>query len=338
MRSRRRSEIRVRAGRCDGGGVSDLDEHVALRLAAFRRHRPFVESPAAEAAIREYLTPHHATGSSDGSVRTWRQQGRVVAVAAWRFVADTWFGAPSWNLAIDHRVDAPADAVEAWLVDVLSPVLPTLAAELDVLVHASYRPTFAALRRLGLGIDSVQLVGEVDRAFERLGDAPLPDGLRITAMSRDDLPTVFALLERTFADEPEHGWFCALPTFVAKQRRELEEAVQSADALQWVVRDAHGTAVGHLGASLDPTNPFWGPATSLGLCLDPSIRGRGVLRPLYRAFLAGLRERGIRAFRGGTSRPAVMHLGHVMDRTLQGANFRRNAPFPPEHFASWLAG
>jgi hypothetical protein len=59
-------------------------------------------------------------------------------------------------------------------VDVLSPALPTLDAELDVLVHASYRPAFAALRRLGLGIDSVQLVGDVDRAFERLGDAPLP--------------------------------------------------------------------------------------------------------------------------------------------------------------------
>ncbi|MCA9614099.1 MAG: hypothetical protein H6721_18120 [Sandaracinus sp.] len=311
--------------------MSDLDEHVALRLAAFRRHRPYVESPAAEAAIRTYLTPHHTTGS----VRVHRRAGRVSAVAAWRFVPDSWFGAPSWNVAIDHDVDVPADEVEAWLLDTLGPVLPTLDAELDVLVPASYPPVLAALRRLGLGIDSVQLVGEVDRALALLDDAPLPSGLRIAPMREDDLPQVFAMLERTFVEEPEHGWFCALPKFIASQREELETAARDPEALQLVVREGE-TVVGHVGASIDVANPFWGPATSLGLCFAPPIRGRGVLRPFYRAFLEGLRARGVRVFRGGTSRPAVMHLGRVMDRTLQGVNLRRGAPFPPSHFAATL--
>ncbi|MCB9615178.1 MAG: hypothetical protein H6722_22300 [Sandaracinus sp.] len=308
--------------------MSDLDEHVALRLAAFRRHRPYLESPAAEAAVREHLTPHHTTGS----VHVHRRGDRVSAIAAWRFVPDSWFGAPSWNVAIDHDVEAPAEEIEAWLLDTLGPVMPTLEAELDVLVHASYPPVLAALRRLGLGIDSVQLVGEVDRALARLEDAPLPSGLRITPMREDDLPEVFAMLERTFVEEPEHGWFCALPKFIAKQREQLKAAARDPKALQLVVREGE-RVVGHVGASIDLANPFWGPSTSLGLCFAPSIRGRGVLRPLYRAFLEGLRARGVRVFRGGTSRPAVMHLGRVMDRTLQGLNLRRGAPFPPSHFA-----
>ncbi|MCU0673720.1 MAG: hypothetical protein MUE69_13090 [Myxococcota bacterium] len=310
----------------------DLDEHVALRLEAFRRHRPFRDTPAAAAAIREYLTPHHTSGS----MRALRREAGVVAIAAWHFVPDTWFGAPSWNLAIDHRADAPADEIEAWLVDELGPALPTMDAELDVLVHASYRPVFAALQRLGLGIDSVQLVGEVDRAIAGLGDAPLPSGLRIESMTREDLPSVFAMLEDTFAEEPEHGWFCALPKFVAKQRVELENAVEDTNAHQLVVRDDRDRVVGHVGASLDLGNRLWGPCSSLGLCFARSIRGRGVLRPLYRAFLEGLRTRGVGVFRGGTSRPAVMHLGRVMDRTFQGASFRRNAPFSAEHFARVL--
>lgn len=55
----------------------DLDERVAL-VAAFRHHRPLGDTPAAEAAVGEDLTPHHASGS----VRAWR--GRVVAMAACR--------------------------------------------------------------------------------------------------------------------------------------------------------------------------------------------------------------------------------------------------------------
>lgn len=188
--------------------MSALDEHVALRLAAFRRHRAFVESPAASDRVRGDLAAHHATGE----VRTLREGGRVDAVVAWRFEPDTWFGAPSWNVAIDHALDAKSDEIEAWLVEVLGPVLPTLEAELDVLVDASYGPAFAAMRRLGLRIDSVQLIGEVERALARLGEpAPLPEGVRVDVMRRDDLPSVCALLERTFADEPEYGWFCALP-------------------------------------------------------------------------------------------------------------------------------
>ena len=310
--------------------MSLLEEHVALRLAAFRALRPFVDGPAAADAVRTYLSAHH----TNGEVRTWTIDGELAAIAAWHFVPDTWFGAPSWNVAVDHRADVPADRVESWLFDVLEPELPRFDAEIDLLLPASYRPAFSALRRLGLGIDSVQLLGEVDLALASLEDARLPTSLAIEPLDEESLPVVIALLERTFADEPEHGWFCALPAFLERQRDELNEALDDPDALQLVVKSGR-RVVGHVGATSKRDNPFWGPSASLGICLDRSIRRRGVLRPLYRAFLEGLRARGLRVFRGGTSRPEVMHLGHVMQRTLQGLNLRRNAPFPDTHFAAW---
>lgn len=318
------------ARECHARGMSLLEEHVALRLAAFRGLSPFVDGPAAEEAVRTYLSAHHA----NGEVRAWSFDGKLAAIVAWNFVPDTWFGAPSWNVAVDHRTDVPADRVESWLLDALGPALPGLDAEIDLLLPASYRPAFSALRRLGLGIDSVQLVGEVEVALASLGDSRLSTSLAIEPLDAESLPAVLGLLERTFADEPEHGWFCALPAFLARQRDELEKSLDDANALQLVVKSGQHV-VGHVGATIKLDNPFWGPSASLGICLDSSIRRRGVLRPLYRAFLEGLRARGLRVFRGGTSRPEVMHLGHVMRRTLQGLNLRRNVPFPDAHFATW---
>ena len=69
--------------------MSLLEEHVALRLTAFRALRPFVDGPAAAEAVRTYLSAHH----TNGEVRAWTIDGELAAIAAWHFVPDTWFGA-----------------------------------------------------------------------------------------------------------------------------------------------------------------------------------------------------------------------------------------------------
>lgn len=307
-----------------------LDAHIALRLDAFRRHAAFVGDPRAVDRVRAYLGPQHERGR----VRAWIRDGRLEAIVAWRFDDDAWFGGTAWNVAIDHRLDVDSTLVDAWLARVLDEVLAEATGELDLLVDAHYAAAHRVLRPR-LGIDSVQLVGGVETACERLRRAPMPRGIRLEAMTHDDVEPVLALYARTFADEPEFCWFGAFPSRTASQRASLLEALDQ-DGIERVLRTEEGHLIGHAGASVQLDNAFWGPSAGMSLCFAPEARGRGVLRAVYSDLLDAMRVRGVRTFKGGTSQPAVMHLGREMGRALHAVNYRREAPFEAVYFGSWF--
>lgn len=305
-----------------------LDEHTALRLAAYARMPEFRGHDTAPAKIREYLAPIH----EHGRARVLGGADRPDAVIAWRLDEDSWFGPPVVTVAIDQRAGAD---VEGWLTDELAALIPTLEADLDLLVDASYPETYRALRAAGVGVDSVQLLGDVERAHARLRRAPMPAGVRLEPVTVDDVEPVIALYAETFAKLPEYCWFGAHPKFLARQREKLEASAKAGDPLELVLRTEDGVR-GHATASVAHDNAFWGPTGGMGLCFAPELRGRGVLRPVYAALLDGMRAAGAVVFKGGTSQPAVMHLGREMGRTLQGVNMKRRVRFDEAHFAPFL--
>ncbi|MCB9597836.1 MAG: hypothetical protein H6719_34280 [Sandaracinaceae bacterium] len=305
-----------------------LSAQLGLRLDAFRRHPGFVDGAAARDHIESYLATIHERGE----VHVLERSGRVEAVIAWRYDDDSWFGPAVHTLTLDHRIGAD---VEPWLRDTLAEVLPRLDAPLDIMIDAAYAPAYRALTGLGLRVDSVQLVGDVEVAFRRLDPGVVPAGVRIDRMVADDLEPIMALYEQTFAAEPEYCWFGGHPRFLERQRERLEAALAKEAHLELVVR-ADGGVRAHASATVNPDNPVWGPTSGMSLCFAPEMRGRGLLRPVYRRLLEGMREQGAVIFKGGTSQPAVMKLGREMKRTLQGVNLRRGAPFDEAHFAPYL--
>jgi L-amino acid N-acyltransferase YncA len=307
------------------------EAHVALRLAAFGRHAGFVGGARAPDRVRAYLGPHHERGRA----RAWTRDGRLEAIVTWRFDDAAWFGGAGRNVAIDHRLDGESRHLDAWLEPVLDEVLAEATGELDLLVDARYDAAHRVLRSR-LGVDSVQLVGDVATARARLRRAPVPAGIRLEPMTSEDIEPVMALYARTFADEPQFCWFGAFPARLASQRASLVEAL-AADGIERVLRDDGGRVIGHAGASVDPDNPFWGSSAGMTLCFAPEARGRGVLRAVYGDLLDAMAARGVRVFKGGTSQPAVLHLGRELGRVMHGVNYRREAPFDAAYFGDWLA-
>ncbi|MBX3270559.1 MAG: hypothetical protein KF729_09875 [Sandaracinaceae bacterium] len=303
--------------------------HVELRRAAIARHG-FFEGPRApaEEKLGDYLAPIHA----EGEVRALQRGGAIDAIVAWRFDEASWFGTPVWTIAIDRREGAD---VARWLDATLAAVIPALEGELDLSVDAGCPEAYRALRRLGLGVDSVQLVGDVEAARARLGGGALPDGVTLAPMEEADVEPVLALYEETFRAAPEHCWFGAYPGYLEKQRAQLVAGLGDGTRTQTTLRTDRGVR-GHASATVALDNPLWGPIAGMSLCFAPELRGRGVLRPVYRHLLDAMHAAGARTFKGGTSQPPVLRLASEMGRELTAVNLRRDTPFGEAHFAPYL--
>lgn len=303
--------------------MSTLDAHLELRMATSSRHPRFLPSGAGRERLRNHLNKIH----EEGEVHSLVVGGALRAIFAWRTDPDSWFGSPASVIAIDH---APGVDVAPWLAPLLDDALPRMEDELDLFVDHAYRGLARALLARGLGLDSVQLLGDPVRARALLGAQRLPPELELRPLMPADAGAVVALHRETFRAQPEYCWFGGNERYLERMRHDLG----APDPGQWVLQ-RDGACVGHLGAVLDPDNPFFGPLAGMTLLLAPALRGRGLLRALYAHLLDQMIARGAHTFRGGTSQAPVMRLAVQMERPLQGWLLRRRAHFPLTHFGAF---
>jgi len=205
-----------------------------------------------------------------------------------RYLEDAYLAAPWLDALLQARLGVDADMV---------------------MVADGQRMLRRALVKRGWSVCGVTLLGEVGEGLRRLQGSPDPRslGVEVRPLSGDaERDAVFALHERVLGGEPEllpRGY--SLDEHLADMRAERS----TRDAIELVVTGAGGV-VGHVGAALSPHNPVAGVV----VILDRSHRGRGLLRPLYRALFEALNHRGISYFSGYTEHPAVIHVGRALGR------------------------
>lgn len=305
-----------------------LDAHVALRLAATSAHPCFPADPGAAAA---HLTGKLRELHTSGTVRAFRTRAGVQGVLAWCHDPSPWYGVPVSTVAID--IDPSAPGVDDWLAEALDAELPSMEADLDLLVDACYPSVGRALLRRGVGIEAVILVGRAHEALERLsaGDVrSLPAGVALGPIAPEHVEALVELERETFAAAPEYCWFGAAPRYLDGYRKELMTAATEGDPLVRVLLvggEPRGIASGRLRG-----DPLWGRISALGLTFAPELRGRGLARAVYVDLLRHAVAAGAVAMKGGTSQPGVMRLGVEAGRTLQAVVMRRGATFSAGHF------
>ena len=310
-----------------------LDAHTALRLATLSRHASFRGGPGAHAFLRERIAPLHR----EGSVRAAEHEGRLAGVLAWRHDPDhPQFGVPVSSVAIAY--DAGWPGAERWLGEVLDRELPRMEADLDCMVDIHQPEAYRALAARGVGIDSIMLLGDPRAALARLlrdrEVPPLPAPLAIVPLERAHVDEAVALFRAAFTAEPQYCWFGGNEQHLSRQREELEKELAGGTRGHRVMVDG-SRVVGALGASVREDGLF-GRTAGMSLVLAPELRGRGLLRPIYRHLLEHMIAEGAVTFRGGTSQPPVMRLGRVLGRPCVGAHMRRRNHFPASHFAQYL--
>jgi hypothetical protein len=230
--------------------------------------------------------------------------------------------------ALDWAADAVARAGRG-----ASP--PTFCA-----LMTRHLPLLPALEAIGLGLDSIALVGQSAPSLAALGAASLPpremDGLTIEPLRTEaQVDAVVAIRRAVFSRHPEYCWFGARPRHLSALRARMLDTLDR-DHLWWVMLDSDGAVQGIFGSDLAPKNPFWGPRGGLEIIFAPEVRGRGFATAAYRRTLEGLVALGFPIYKGTTGNPVVLALGHRMGRSMVEINLRAGATFPRAHFAPYL--
>ncbi|MCA9546168.1 MAG: hypothetical protein KC613_17305 [Myxococcales bacterium] len=263
------------------------------------------------------------------------------AFALQGLVREGWHGR-SYVSALGDADPDDAEAV-AWLGRALAELALHRSGEYLLDLDVAYRAALPALASVGVGVDSVVLVGEPREALERLvaHRDPPPDlrhlGLQLGRLRRPHLGAAVALRRRVFAAEPQWAWFGAWPEHLARIEAAWAEACEDRASLLYAIH-AGDQLVGVCHASIQEDTPWWGRKAGMDLVFDPSIQGRGVIWTVYRVLLERLTRRGVAAFVGGTAQPAVMRLAALMGRWPRSLNLRSQPSLPLAHFQSHLPG
>lgn len=321
-----------------------LDELTALRLATLQRHAAFrVESAQAQAqvqaALRTALT-HLEDGRGELLVRRDAASGHLIAAVGLYEVARGWHGHRAQLGVVEHVPGDPAAI--AFVCEALRELCPQFDPQhLELSISAAYPEVRRCLLELGVGIDSVDLLGEPRRALARLVARYDPPrslehlGLRIERLRDPALAAETVALQLDFfRRHPEYCWFYAYPGFAERQAESLAEQLDS--NLHYVIRTTRGELGGSFCASLEPDNALWGYTAGMDLMLCEALHGQGIAKTIYRILLEGLVERGVEVFKGGTAQPAVLGLARLMKRPLLNILMRLGTRFAPSHFAAVL--
>jgi hypothetical protein len=307
-------------------------EFTAQRRATLARVPSFRDGPDAAAHLARLYRRGLATGS------LVHAYGPGWQLAYFRD-PEVWYGGRATIGFVDRDPDAPA------ALTAVASALGAHAPALDDTTLLELAGDDPALREAvtdmtGLGVDSVLQVGPADVALNAVRDAAWPDapvcaGLAIREARKGDVDAIVALAREAFTAEPAYCWFGAYPHHLAKVREGLEGTLRRGDGVHLVVVGTEQRVLGHVGADIDE-HPFWGRSAGFEIVLTPALRGRGLLKVLYREALARLvHVHGVATLRGGTAQPGVLALGLRMGRAWGALHMRRNVAFPFAHFAAF---
>lgn len=315
-----------------------IDGITDLRHASFARHPEYRADDAAWSEMRRFVTEACRTAGTEGRDVLTGPGGVRAALVLW-YEPESWYGAPVQRCLVDYELD-DAEARE-WLLDALSARAPELGGDFDLALDAHYAPALDRLLGMGFHVDSVTLLGDPARSLAHLVGRYDPPrrlthlGLQIEPMrTQAQADAVLELKRTTFAREPQFCWFGANEAYLDAERRALEQPAEPG-TVRWVVTDG-ARVLGFVGSDLQPDNALWGRCAGVDLVLAPEIRRRGIVKTAYRRLLEHWLAHEVDVFKGGTSQPAVLGLGALMDRTHLATYVRARGYFPPEHFAPFV--
>lgn len=319
-----------------------IEAWVGLNHAALSTVPQYRGGPAARRHSLDFVTSAVCRARLDGQLWTRVVDGRLTAAVAAYPDPGSWYGVPVHAVAV--TVDDAAPGAAGWLVERLRALTVTPGlAPLDLHLYSAWRGAIDAVLAagLGIGVDSVVLVGATAPALAALV-AKYDPPRDLSAFGLDagpprdvaEIDAVVALERRVFERWPAYCWFGASPLALARTRGALLDTLRGAGEMAVIRRGDDPLGYVHFGVELDA--PFWGAQAGVGLLLDPSLWGRGLVKTIYRAGLERLVEQGVGVFKGGTSQPPVLGLGRLMRRVALGVHLRAGVPFDRAHFQGFV--
>lgn len=317
-----------------------------LRFQAHTSHSEHRTDRGAFEVTRDFLARGYQalnTGAH-GDLKTYTRHGQTRGyLMHWR-QEESWYGTATHTCALDFDWADPEAAL--WATQAL--LSADLTPEAELMLSSRYPSTLGVALGAGFKLDSVVILGSPKHALRRLMSAYAPPvhlgamNLEIRGLSnRTEIELALALKRIYFTSHPEYCWFGANERYLERCRAELSQALHYSrrgnhgPVKAWVLY-REGTFMGLFLHSIDLKHPLWTSCAGLDIILHPKIQHRGVVKTVYRVMLESMVNLDLKVFKGGTSQPAVMALGKVMERPLFSWVLRKQALFPVGHFTPYL--
>jgi|GEM_PF-1638691 len=317
-----------------------------LRFQAHTSHSEHRTDRGAFEVTRDFLARGHQAleSGAHGDLRTYTRNGQTRGYFMhWR-QEESWYGSPTHTCALDFDWADPEAAL--WATQTL--LSAELSPEAELMLSSRYPSTLGVALGAGFGLDAVTILGSPKHALQRLKSAYAPPAhlgamnLELRPLSSStEIELALALKRIYFTKHPEYCWFGANERHLDLCREELSQALHHSrrggqgPVRAWVLY-REGQFMGLFTHSVTLEHPLWSSLAGLDIILHPKIQHRGVVKTVYRVMLESMVELNLKVFKGGTSQPAVMALGRVMERPLFSWVLRKVAPFPVGHFAPYL--
>ena len=314
-----------------------LDAIVRLRVEALQQHRLYVGGTQAQTKMREHVEKALASAQRSGCSIVYAPKGKLRAHFTRWHEGSAWYGSPTDFCMVDHQL-GNEDAA-AWLAEMLGKQSANFSPIFDLTLDSSYPELFHRLVELGLGVDSVILVGDTRSSLSRLANSEknaAGQDVDIRKLTWKDIDAVVELERVVNTATPQFCWFGRTESFLQQERDRLSRyfSEESLDVRNVIV-NGDNEVVGYFGASVD-NNPHWGRCGGMVFVLAPELQGKGLARQLYLTVLRQMLDRGVSRFKGGTSQPGIMKLSRVMGREVAAWVFRRGTPFSVSHFGDFV--
>jgi hypothetical protein len=319
-----------------------------LRFQAHLSHAEHESSSRAFNVTRSFLArgyeeikEHHR-----GRLYTYIPDGRIKGYVMHWHQDESWYGPPIQNCALDFDWTDPQAIL--WATQKLLELQSELGEHCELMLSSRYSSILGVALGAGFQIDSVVLLGRPQESLDRLTHryAP-PDHLGMMNLivqpltNRKEVEKIIQLKRTYFTQHPEFCWFGAHDRHLGRHKDELIKAIRqrrqglTGPIHAWVLH-REGEFMGSFSYSEERDNALWGHVAGLDIILHPRIQRKGVVKTAYKIMLESMITQGVTLYKGGTSQPAVMGLGKIMNRPLFSWVLRKNAAFTPSQFKFYL--
>lgn len=224
-----------------------------------------------------------------------------------------------------------------WIDEKLRERRTFLNSRTEIHIPSGDRGLGRILLKNGFAIETVILIGEVNKSYRRLMQKKKPEkdllayGYSVSFLQeKKEVLQALPIEKNEFGRNPQFGWFLALPEVQRKRRKILMSAIRKGHTI--VIKDKNEKVKGIVDFPVH-SSEFYGDCGGVGLVLARELQGRGFAKIIYRILLEEFRRKKIKYFKGGTSQRPVMKLGKLMGRESISYVLRYGKGyFSPEYF------
>ncbi len=314
-----------------------INEMVRLQILQNKRHRGFINDAKSTKAIKKMMNKFYHQASEGGIIESYWHRGKLQAIFLIFEEKDSSLGKTEHKI---YTAENPKSKKSwNWIKSNFKKYSNSYGKDTTFWLHGQDKPKLLFFEKIGFNIEALIQMGVPSVGLSKLERAYRPkDNFEEFGLICDSIKTkgevdeVMKIYKSYFTRNPQYCSFATNPGQLKSMREELTEAKRSGDSHVYIIKDKKRKVLGMFSMSIG-TDPFFGKRAGMEFVFSKTLIGKGFSKVAYKILLKKMIKEDVRYYFGGTSQPAVIKLGKLMERWPLGFFLSYGEGFfPRSHF------